>query len=80
VGIEWLPEESPVGESESNGVIESAIRELEREIRVLKSATQAAYKTMLGEHHPLLAWLIEHAGALLTRYAVGRDDRTRGSF
>ena len=75
-GIDVSPEESPVGEHQSNGAIESGVRELEKQIRIIKDAVEEKYGMLLESNHPILAWIIEHAGASLTRYAIGKDGRT----
>eukprot|EP00435_Cladocopium_sp_Y103_P014191 s2521_g3.t1 len=38
--IESVPEESPVGDHQANGLVENAIREVKRQIRVLRSALE----------------------------------------
>ena len=43
---------------------------------MLKGAVEENYKMKLGDKHQLLAWIVEHSGSLLTRYAVGKDGRT----
>ena len=74
--VQLVPQESPVGEHQSNGVIECAIREISRTARVLKSATEARYGRTLGERDPLLAWMVQHSAAFNSRYAVAADGRT----
>ena len=37
---EVIPEESPVGDHQANGEIENAIKELEKQIRILKLALE----------------------------------------
>ena len=55
--IEFVMEESPVEEHQSNGTIEVTVREMQN-------------------RHPILAFLVEHAGRLMSSYQVGRDERT----
>ena len=75
-GYEAIPQESPVGDHQSNGDVENTVRELGKQIRTIKSSVEASYKTELGPRHPLLSWLIPDAGQLLTRFHVGRDGKT----
>eukprot|EP00969_Alexandrium_andersonii_P266774 11790068-Alexandrium_andersonii.AAC.1 len=39
-------------------------------------ALQARIQGEVSVHHPVMLWLIEHAGELLTQYMVGHDGRT----
>merc|ERR1711999_26481 len=47
-------EVSPKGDSQANGEIERAIRTVKGQIRTLKSALDANYKTEFGENHALI--------------------------
>ena len=38
--MEFIPEESPVDEHETNGVIENSVKEAERQIRVMQDALE----------------------------------------
>ena len=67
--VEFRMEESPVEEHQSNGIIDVTVREIQK---TSKSASIARYIS----RHPILAFLVEHAGRLMSRYQVGRDGRT----
>ena len=54
-------ENSPVGSSVGNGVIERAIKEVEYQVRTLKSAME----TSTGASSNILAWMIEFSSVLL---------------
>ena len=71
-----MPEESPVEDHQANGDIENAIREIGKEIRTLKSATESKIGRRIASNHPILAWLPAHAAFLISRYAVGADGKT----
>ena len=75
-GVEILPEHSPVGESQSNGVIERAIQEVEGVVRTLKDQVEEKYQQRLQQDHPFLVWLIRHAGDLWSKYQLGVDGKT----
>jgi hypothetical protein len=75
--VEFVLNESPTGDHRANGEIEVMIRELKRQIRVLKSDTEERLKKALGDDHPVLAWLPRHAAFLLTRFRVGEDGKRR---
>ena len=53
-GISVIPENSPIGESQSNGVIERAIQDIEGMIRTLKDQLECSYKLHLESSHPVL--------------------------
>ena len=74
--VEFVMEESPVEEHQSNGTIELTVRKIQKQVRVMKSALEERMKCEVLSRHPLLAFLVEHAGKLMSRYQVGRDGRT----
>jgi hypothetical protein len=67
---------SPVGESQSNGMIERAIQTWEGQVRTMKDALETRIGTAIPPDHPLLTWLLQHAAALQRRCTVGGDGRT----
>ena len=75
-GIEVIPEESPVGESQSNGRVERAVRTVKGQIRTMKEAVDSRFQDRIAGHHPVLSWLPRHAAASIVRYNIGKDGRT----
>ena len=75
-GGRWLVENSPVGSSASNGVVERAIRSVSQQIRVMKDTLEHKAKITIGARHPLMTWLAEYAGHLLNRFEVAHDGTT----
>ena len=73
---EVLPEESPVGDHQANGEIDNAIKELEKQIRVLKIGLEQKIQKVLKDDHPIMAWIPEYAGFLLSRFQVAADGKT----
>ena len=69
-------ENSPVRSSGSDGVIERAIKEVEYQIRTMKSALDRRIGTDIGISAQVSPWLIEFASVLLNRYLVGKDGKT----
>ena len=69
-------ENATKGESASNGLIEATIGKMESQARTLKSALQARYGVEIGPKYAILPWLVDYAGATLSRYARGADGRT----
>ena len=59
--VEFVMEESPVEELKSNGTIEVTVREIQKQVRVMKSALEERMKCEVPSRHPILAFLVEHA-------------------
>ena len=66
-------EESPVGDSMSNGVVERAIQSIEGQVRTLKLALENRLGGKLPENACVLTWLVEYAGVCLSLGEVGSD-------
>ena len=75
-GGRLVVENSPVGSSASNGVIERHIQVVEQQVRVMKSALEEKWAVGIPSKHCLLPWIIEYAGLLLNRFEVGKDGKT----
>ena len=75
-GGRCVVEHSPVGESQSNGVIERAVKSVEGQVRVAKLALEARVAGRVGPGHAAMSWLVEYAAFLLNRFEVGKDGRT----
>jgi hypothetical protein len=75
-GGRWIVENSPVGSSASNGVVERAIRSVQQQARVMKDALEHKAKVIVGARHPLMPWIVEYAGHLLNRFEVSQDGKT----
>ena len=75
-GARQFQENSAVGESESNGFIESGIRGVEGIVRTLKHELEERLQWKLDVHHPVFSWLVEHAADLLTKFQTGEDGLT----
>ena len=67
-GISVVPENSPVDESQSNGVTERAVQDVEGMVRTLKDQLETSYSKKIESGHPVLSWLVNHAGMLLSRF------------
>ena len=75
-GIRLVPEESPVGQSASNGTAERAVQQIEGQVRTVKLALEDRLQADIPSGHPVMAWLVSHAADLLGKFGVGRDGRT----
>ncbi|CAE7854404.1 GIP [Symbiodinium necroappetens] len=75
-GIEAIAQESPEEDHQANGLAEVAVREVKRQVRVLKSSLEEKLGLTLKDDDPILAWLPRHGADLLSRYRKGEDGRT----
>ena len=57
-------------------MIERAIQDVEGMIRTLKDQLECSYNLHLESGHPVLSWLVHHAGVLLSRFQIGVDGNT----
>ena len=71
-----IPEESPGYDSQSNGMIERAIQQVQGQFRTIKDGMEARYGTKLEGHNPMVPWMVAHAADCITRYHVHNDGRT----
>jgi hypothetical protein len=69
-------ENSPVGESESNGAVERAIQTWEGQVRTMKDALEYRIGGVITPDHAIMTWLVQYAATLLRRCLVGSDGRT----
>ena len=73
---ETLLENSPVGDSRSNGIAERAVQSVAEQIRVLRASLEGKIQAKLPGTHPVTTWLVEHSADLLNKYQVSADGRT----
>ena len=71
-----VPERSHPGGSQSNGLAESAIKELIDQVRTLKMSLEHRVQGRLPNNNSRVAWLVEHASYLINRCKLGTDGRT----
>ena len=64
-----------VGESQSNGVVEKAVRDVEDQVRTLKGEAECRLIFRIGVKCPLLTWPVEHAAWLYNNYHEGKDKK-----
>ena len=60
-------ENSPKGDSQSNGAAENEVRKTEGVIRMWKMSVEEMLKAVIDNKHVLLPWLVMHAGGIITR-------------
>ena len=69
-------ENSRVGDSDSNGRIERAIRDIKGMIRTLRSSIEEKTSKPIRLDDTIVPWIIRHAGYVITRCKVGSDGKT----
>jgi len=69
-------ENSPVGSSQSNGIVERAIQSYEGMLRVVKGGLEDRWDAKIPDGHSIFAWMSEYCGFLLNRFEVGADGKT----
>ena len=69
-------ENSPKGDSQSNGAAENAVREAEGMKRTRKMSVEEKFRAVVDNKHVLLPWLVMHAGVMITRYETVHDGKT----
>ena len=55
---DMVMEESPVGESESNGMVERAIQEVQGQIRTMRAAWESRYGRRMTGTDQVLPWMV----------------------
>ena len=65
--VEIVMETTPVDDHQANGVVESAVRQVQGQFRAMKDALDSRYKTRVGGDHPAIPWLVTHAASVITR-------------
>ena len=71
-----LLEESPIGDSQSNGAVERANATVQGLVRTIKDYTERMINTKMPLDSACLKWLIKHVGWLLSAYKKGSDGQT----
>ena len=74
--VQLTPEASSVGESQSNGKAENAVRRVEDLVRTYKSALETICGARLPADHPTFHWMVEHAASVLNRHLCNEDGET----
>ena len=72
--IVGVPEQTMVGESQSNGLAERAMQTIEGQIRCMKLALEDRLQCSVPCSHPIMAWLVEYASMLVNKYQPSGED------
>ena len=68
-----IQQNSPVGESQPNGLVERAVRSAQDKFRTLRLALQKRVGCQVPPNHPLMTWIVQHAGELVSNNRINRD-------
>ena len=64
------------GDKPSNGLVENVVMLLRGIVRTIKCHVENCTQEDLREDSPILPWLVEHAGNIVSRCQKRRDGRT----
>ena len=70
---EVITENSPVGSSQSNGVVEKAVQETEGQIRTVKIALEGRLGVKVETSLPIMQCLIEHSADIIDHFRKRKD-------
>ena len=73
---ETILENSPVGQSQSNGIAERAVQAAGEQLRTFKLGLENRLGVSIPAVHPVVAWMANHAGDILNKLSVGTDGKT----
>ena len=82
VGVETISRGCPVGDHQANGDIESAVKELNRQMRAIRAQLETKLKQYnvefkgLEEKDTISKWIPTFAGDVIARYRRGTDGKT----
>ena len=74
--LEIVPQGPPVGDHPANGFIESCVREVKRQCRVVRTSSEEKLQDRFPDTHDALTWLPRYAANLISRYRVGLEGKT----
>ena len=75
-GDQCTLDETPVGDSQSNGSIESTIKQVQGQFRTMRGALESRYGKEISPKSNAMTWLVRHAGGTLFRNLKGKDGFT----
>ena len=71
-----IPEHNPRYDHQSAGLVERGVQTLECIARTLLLALQARMGRDIPVQHPIVHWVVKHAGWLYNRFQVAKDGKT----
>ena len=82
-GDQCTLDETPVGDSQSNGSVESTIKQIQGQFRTMRGALETRYGKEINPKSNSMSWLVRHAGSTLFRerkrwiHSVQKNQRQR---
>ena len=74
--LQLVPESSAVGENQSNGKAEAAVKIFEDKLRTYKSALETRINQRVPSNSSILRWLCEHVCSVHNRVVCNSDGKT----
>ena len=76
--VQLVPQETPTGNHQANGDIESLVRVSKGGIRAMKSSVDSKWvdKYRIPEDHPMMAWIPRHVAFCCNRFRIGADGKS----
>ena len=71
--VELIMEEAPVGDHQANGAVESTIKSVQGQFRVIKDALESRLKEKLHGEHPAVPWIAMHSASVINRGRKGEE-------
>ena len=71
-----VPENSAVGDSQSNGKAERAVRDVEDMLRCGRAELECNAETKFPVDHLISQWLVEYAAVALSKHHINGDGKT----
>ena len=75
-GVESISQESPVGDHQANGAIESTVRTLKGQMRAMRFALGSRLGRQLAHDDPILTWIPTFVGDTIARFRKVPDGKT----
>ena len=68
--IPAVPEHSPVGESQSNGLSERSVQRFENQLRKFLAELELRIGRQIASTQPIVSWLVEYTAIVLNKHHV----------
>ena len=75
-GDQCTLDDSPVGDSQSNGDVESAVKQVQGQFKTMTSDLERCYKRVIPADHNVMPFLVKHSGGTINRDNIGADGMT----
>ena len=69
-------EEAPVGEHQSNSLVELAVKSTRKQVVTMRDALETKLGAKIDDDHPIMQWLLRWATQVINRFRVNKYGRT----